>query len=267
MLLCFNSRWYENRINRTNFMDKTIFLQPSDDKRIPASSNHLLLVQTKIYLRKHINNNRKFQYFFIDKDKYIFGNDSYPRNCSQKICYFYDQMNMLQILYNYGFEFYYIIEDDTFFCGDPEIITLLTWHDQSLILTGIGASGILFRRSMIKTLLNDQDTYDGLDVMIAKKYMEYVLRFRFNLNIHLYENSISHSHGNLSKSLYPQCFEYACQKGLNRYDRFNFNCKYFTKSKTNQCVVFKNDILDGYEIYGFAGKFCNSVKTHFPKDF
>lgn len=245
------SKLEDKVLSQSNFFNHT----PAIDQKIIFDPKQLLFVQTKMYQRDNIRNNNQFEIFFLEKTEYIFRNDKYPRNCNDS-CYFADQLNILKILSKYDYKFYYIIEDDTFLCTDPKLIYLLTLSNQNLLLTGIGASGILFNKSMIEILIKSEKEYDGLDVMIATDYMNYVTRFKFNLNIHLYEKSISHSHGDSSKSLYPQCFEYSCQKGLNHYDRFNFNCKYFTKSKTNQCIDHKNELLDTYEIYGFHGKYC-----------
>lgn len=194
-----------------------------------STSFSILKVQSAIPTRRKPIQNLGFELFTVLDNEYKFRGKSLPKTCQHlKTMNNCDHLNLFKVLLeNTNFDYYYLIEDDTFYCGNDEHLVELASFNLPLILTGIGASGMLIKRTMIEQVVNEGIVSPGLDLLIAFNYNQFSYRYYMNLNIHLYEGStLSHDHGG-TDSLYPTCFEISCQNeaGRGNYDHFNFkNC-------------------------------------------
>ena len=239
-----------------------------------SSQPSLLMVQAQIYKRRTILN-PEFVPFEIHETTYMFNNSKqFRRTCQNQACKSADWRTMLQLLLDldHPWEYLYWIEDDTFFCSTADILFKLMEYGLPIILTGIGATGLLMKRSTIQHMLTHARQHDGLDMMISIEYLHLTYRFYMNLNVHLYEGSLSgHKHGTGS-SEYPTCFEVSCQNyhstsSRGHYDWYDLGkCKGIVEKCSEKDSCMKDIPQVSTDISPICAHFCASSCEN-PNDY
>ena len=206
----------------------------------------VLYIQQRNWRREPIVNDGKFQRFDIRPTQYTLGSLTRKRNCSENAnCYLVDYVAMLRMINETNaasarrYDYYYAIEDDTFYCAYDDLLERLldanAHLNVSILFTGIGASGYAVKMSMIKRLINsaykwranlnvnDKSRF-GIDVMFWDKKSGFssrdLFRTKVHMNAHLYQGSTRvGSEGRLNKNVYGACFESSC--GIGPINTFN----------------------------------------------
>jgi len=243
-------------------------------KSAPADpDSRLLLVQVRIYLRKPVHNSG-FMPFVIDKETYTFNGQVYPRPCFRVgECAWSDYRTMLRIILNDGslnWTYLYMLEDDTYFCGDRARLEEIMAYGFPIVATGIGGSGNLISRQTLSLVVNSAYTPPGFDLLISYHFPDLCYRYYMELTVHLYEGSLypgraAHErHGALDKS-YPACFEVACgnyqPSGVGNMNWYNLaQCRGIIEksSDTQGCLVGMAQVNETRQM-PHCGKHC---KTH-----
>lgn len=224
----------------------------------------LLLVQVQIYRRKPVPNTG-FTPFLIDKESYTFNGQSYPRPCfAIGECAWSDYRAMLRILLTTPWSYLYMIEDDTYFCGDLDKLHEIMSYNLPIVATGIGGSGNLISREALATVIGSPHKANGFDLLISYHFPHLCYRYYMELNIHLYEGSLyGHGHG-APVSLYPTCFEIACgnyqPSGVGNMNWYNLAlCRGIIEksSDTKGCLAAMAQV-NGTRQVPVCGKYCRT---------
>jgi hypothetical protein len=207
-------------------------------------STHVLHVQQVYYKRKPQKNPVFFNSFYIDENQYRFMHEERNRTCKAVNCLMVDYIMLLKMSQDFiyktkaQFKYVYVIEDDTYFCGEYETLPRLLDSNSNtaadIIFTGIGATGYLIRVDWIddfiasiyyfeETAAIGDHSRASVDVLLWNdKHLlnkKKLFRTRVYLNIHLYHGSTRGDGHGLTSRIYGTCFEFSCNLGtVNWFD-------------------------------------------------
>lgn len=222
-----------------------------------------------------------FDDFLVYADRYSFLNTTLPRQaCTDPAkkgeCHKRDFLTMLGVLRAIeDVDAFYLIEDDTFYCEHSfEVLREVLQQalearaagraDVRIVLTGIGASGLLVLRDAIPWFAENfaASKVPGPDVFLSfsPALLKHVYRLKINLNVHV--GGFSILGWNAKDRPTPSCFEYSCLGGVNGYDAFDFNfgCGlrdlYSPVSKCNVNSSVLTSRPDNVRLLGYPGYTC-----------
>eukprot|EP01091_Cochliopodium_minus_P002945 TRINITY_DN12777_c0_g1_i1.p1 TRINITY_DN12777_c0_g1~~TRINITY_DN12777_c0_g1_i1.p1 ORF type:complete len:296 (+),score=65.82 TRINITY_DN12777_c0_g1_i1:77-964(+) len=190
-------------------------INTKENKQVNNKAKHnILAVQVKHYKRYPINN-RDFEFIHVEKDHIKFRNYTVEREDDGRVID--DHLKILNLIYNYNYEYYFLLEDDCFFCWDlAKLEKVMKVYDAKIVVTGWQGSGIVIHKDyMEKILLLDLNENaktglgkdNGLDILIQHHFLGETYKTKSDITAHLYEGSLlGHPHG--SQGTYKAaCFE------------------------------------------------------------
>jgi hypothetical protein len=218
----------------------------------------ILLIQTSLPEKRPTIHNKDFELFEIRTDVFVFRGTTHANNCkvSEKTrCNLQAMFDILSSIPQP--DFYYVIEDDTYFCGSMPRLEELMRLGLPIVTTGIGGSGILFQANMLEKFRLEKRPASGFDLLIYYYFLEQTYRYYLNINVHLYQGSVTpgHTHGQMTQH-YPVCFEFSCQqKNVGGLDWYNFvDCaEVVHKSNSPKCFVSSGPPVNDVPV---CGRFC-----------
>jgi hypothetical protein len=235
---------------------------------VSVHSLRVLHVQQAFFARKPVVNPDFFHLFAIDEKVYRFMHLNQSRVCQMPDnCILHDYVEMLRVLQRYVLEsnrrvdYIYVIEDDTYFCGDALLLGNLASANAhlnvSMLFTGLGASGYLIRFDYIDTLIATSYKHSkdllrshnkaryGVDLVVLSGRLAAARLFRskVHLNIHLCNGSTRNKVFGKPGCLYGTCFEYSCGKFLNNAFGFNKCVEFDLYNSKTGCVGSSRGIL------------------------
>jgi hypothetical protein len=220
--------------------------------------NKILLIQTSLPEKRSTIHNKDFELFEIRSDVFVFRGTTHANNCKASEKTRCNLQAMFDILSSIPQpDFYYVIEDDTYFCGSMSRLEELMRLGLPIVTTGIGGSGILFQASMLEKFRLEKRPASGFDLLIYYYFLDQTYRYYLNINVHLYQGSVTpgHTHGQMTQH-YPVCFEFSCQqKNVGGLDWYNFiDCaEVVHKSNSPNCFASSGPPVNDVPV---CGRFC-----------
>ena len=192
--------------------------------------NNVFFVQIAIHTRKPVYN-PGFNLLHINQNSYTLGEVTWPRRCNRRKthCPLFDFVHYAPKLLDLPYKYFYIMEDDVYFCGTFSMIEEIAHHYQkAMVSTSIGAGATLYRRDALQIAMKVWDKYDAAGVDLLSSINPWLAHNAWSMSVmlasHLYEGSARGSaHGTL-KNTYPGCFEYNCVSGQFPYSYYNLTC-------------------------------------------
>ena len=116
----------------------------------------VMAVQIKFYKRSPVYN-RQFEFFHIDEKEYRLRNLSEKRDCEGN-CAHVDHLVLLKLMSKFEYDFYFILEDDIFFCSDLATIEYLMLLNNfvHILTTGHAGGGLVLTRKGIDMSLQSK---------------------------------------------------------------------------------------------------------------
>lgn len=226
---------------------------------VSCVATRVYYIQQRTFHRSPIKNDARFNIFNIQPTLYTLDKLSQPRNCSVKNnCILIDYVNMLrmiQVVASNQSDYFYMIEDDTYYCPYDNLLERLLETNSKLnisaLFTGIGATGYAIKTSLIpmfidsiylwkKDLMIHHPARYGVDLIFwdkkSRMLSSSLYRTKVHLNVHLYQGSTRASGDGRPQHVYGACFERSCGKGyINSFN--HAKCDAFDlMSQTGNCA-------------------------------
>jgi hypothetical protein len=239
----------------------------------------VLHVQQVFYGRVPIINPSFFVPFRIEPSEYRFMGQTAKRDCrATENCILVDYVAMLELVLvavaktSLPFDYVYAIEDDTYYCGDSQLLGTLLGANQalniSILFSGIGASGYGIRMRNVPGLIaaaradspdlkrSDRSNKFGADLLFWKQTSRISAREQWRtkvqLNVHLHQGSTRFKNLGQPTALFGTCFEFSCGMGPPNEFPVRTCAQYDLYSRHLGCTRSSRDILP----VGFNGRHC-----------